>query len=126
MKKIIILFFLLVSTYAFSRELPKLPVKYTKNWVFSISNNLNTSSVVYACDIDSDNNFLGSQPVYNYIHRKSGRNPREVSFFENSMAFGIMSQEVVNDRTIELVLLKYPDLPIVVRKKIIYIKHILQ
>lgn len=115
MKKAILILLLFIPCSVFSRELPQHPKMYSCDWVFSINNNLNSSSVVYAL-YSSGNKMNGAQPVYNYMHRQRGGNPRELNPFEQSIAYGIKSQTMEGDNTVHLILEKYPNLPITIQQ----------
>ncbi|MFW6366667.1 MAG: DUF4833 domain-containing protein [Spirochaetota bacterium] len=98
-----------------ARQLPINPVRYTCDWAFSISNNLNPSRVVYAVEMDHGGMLKGDNPVYNYMYRKSGVNPRDLTIFENGKAYGIRSQVKENGKRVTILLQQYPELPITIR-----------
>ncbi len=111
---IICILMIFFSTNAISRNLPINPAQYSSDWVFSIENNLNPSKVIYAVHT-KNSKMSGTTPVYNYMYRKSGVNPRELNSFEQAMAYGIKKQTMNGSTSVIIVLKKYPHIPITIR-----------
>ncbi|MBN1498587.1 MAG: DUF4833 domain-containing protein [Spirochaetes bacterium] len=108
----VLLFFFLLPVYIYS--LPMFPAEFSAEWVFSISNTLGASKVVYGVNVNRSGNFQSSSPVYNYWYRPSGNNPRKVTYFENEKMYGIKQQRVAGSE-VEIILKAYDDMPIKIR-----------
>ncbi len=116
-KKIILNFLMIIvfTVPLYSFRLPMYPIENTSEWVFSITNNLGSSQVVYGADMNVYGEFISSTPVYNYWYRPSGNNPRKVTYFENEKMYGIQSQVILNATTSEITLKVYPQMPVIIR-----------
>ncbi|MFH0976361.1 MAG: DUF4833 domain-containing protein [Spirochaetota bacterium] len=84
--------------------------------VFVIRSNVIKSWIQYSIKLTGDFNFIGNEPVFGFRKRPGGSR-RELSYFE-SRYYGIESQRIINDSTIELGLKAFPS-----RKVIIEIKN---